>query len=204
MKKILENAKQAITVTLVMFVLCGLFYPLAMTGFAQVLFNEKANGSLIAVDGKEVGSTLVGQAFSSPHYFQGRASSINYNVYTPGDEAYSGVSSGTFNYAPSNPELINRIEQDIEVFLEANPTVKQEEIPADLMTASGSGLDPHISLEAANIQINRIAQASTLSIEEIEGIIQANTESRTFGIFGEEKMNVLTANLDIYSRMNER
>jgi len=204
MKKIIENAKQAIGVTLVMFVVCGLFYPLAMTGFAQTLFKEQANGSMVEADGKVVGSALIGQAFTSPYYFQGRVSAIHYNVYTPEDEAYSGISSGTFNYAPSNPELINRIEEDVEAFLKANPTVKREEIPADLITASGSGLDPHISLEAANIQINRIAQASDLSIDEVKEIMKANTEGRPLGIFGEEKMNVLTANLDIYRKMNER
>ncbi len=203
MKKIIENTKQAIGVTLVMAVICGLFYPLAMTGFAQVLFNKQANGSMIELEDKIVGSKLIGQAFASPYYFQGRISSINYNVYISEDKTYSGVGSGTFNYAPSNPELIKRMEQDISVFLEKNPTLTHEDIPADLMTASGSGLDPHISIEAANIQINRIVQASSLSIEEVEKIIKTNTEGRTFGIFGEEKMNVLTANLDIYRKMNK-
>lgn len=209
MKEIFENSKQALLISLIMFVLCGLFYPFAVTGIAQALFNHKANGSLIEVEDKTVGSELLGQAFTSPEYFWGRVSSVNYNVYTKedtlpdhkGETAYRGVSSGTFNYAPSNPELQKRIEVDIERFLKANPKVNREEIPADLMTASGSGLDPHISVDAALIQIERIAQASGLTIEEVKEIVKANTDSRVLGVMGEDKVNFLAANLDIFSKM---
>ena len=211
MYKILDNAKQALFVSLTMFLVCGLMYPLLVTGIAQGLFNYQADGSIVAVDGKAVGSEKLGQAFSSPAFFGGRVSSINYNVYTKEDIlpdkdgaiAYGGVSSGTFNYAPSNPKLTERIEGDIQSFLQANPTVKRQEIPADFMTASGSGLDPHISVQAAKIQMNRIANASGLSVKEIEEIVVANTESRTLGVFGEEKVNFLMANLDIFKKMKE-
>ncbi|WP_068983577.1 MULTISPECIES: potassium-transporting ATPase subunit KdpC [Lysinibacillus] len=209
MRKIFENSKQALLITMTMFVLCGFIYPFAVTALAQGLFPHKANGSLIEMDGEVVGSELIGQAFTAPEYFWGRVSSVNYNVYTEEDTIsdengqvnYSGVSSGTFNYAPSNPELKKRIEADIEKFLLANPTVKRQDIPADLMTASGSGLDPHISVKAAQIQVERIAQASGLSEEEIEKIIEANTEKRSFGVFGENKVNFLMANLDIMKKM---
>ncbi|KQL27576.1 K(+)-transporting ATPase subunit C [Cytobacillus solani] len=212
MKGLFENAKQGLLVTLAMFVLCGLIYPFAITGVAQAFFAHEANGSLIEIDGETVGSEKLGQAFTAPEYFWGRVSAVNYNVYTKedvlpnqnGETAYSGVSSGTFNYAPSNPELEKRIEADIETFLKANPSVNREEIPADLMTASGSGLDPHISVDAARIQIDRVAKASGISAAEVKEIIKANTENRVLGIFGEDKVNVLAANLDIYNKMKEK
>lgn len=212
MRKLFENSKQALLITMTMFVLCGFIYPFAVTALAQGLFHHKANGSLIETDGETVGSALIGQTFTSPQYFWGRVSSVNYNVYTKEDTIpdengqvnYSGVSSGTFNYAPSNPELKKRIEADIEKFLLANPSVKRQDIPADLMTASGSGLDPHISVKAAEIQVDRIAQASGLSKDEIEKIIETNTEKRSLGIFGENKVNILMANLDIMKKMEEK
>ncbi|MGE7090819.1 potassium-transporting ATPase subunit KdpC [Lysinibacillus sp. NPDC048646] len=211
MNRFFENSKQALLVTLTMFVLCGLCYPFAVTGIAQGLLNQQANGSLVEVDGRVVGSEKLGQSFTSPEYFWGRESAINYNVYSKedtipndhGEIAYSGVSSGTFNYAPSNPELKKRIELAITAFLQANPTVKREDIPADLMTASGSGLDPHISVKAAEIQIERIVRASGLSREEVGKIVKANTESRDFGVFGEDKVNFLMANLAIFNKIKE-
>ncbi len=204
--------KPAFLVTVVMFVVCGLLYPFALTTIAQGLFNHQANGSFIEKNGKYIGSELIGQSFTSPEYFQGRISSVNYNVYTmedlepdeKGNVAYLGVSSGSSNYAPSNPELIKRIEQDIETFLAANPTVEREEIPADFVTASGSGLDPHISLQAANIQIPRIVKASGLSAEEVKAIVKDNTEQRVFGVLGQDKLNVLKANVGIYEKMKEK
>ncbi|MGE7922936.1 K(+)-transporting ATPase subunit C [Viridibacillus arvi] len=209
MRTFFSDSKQALKITLLMFVLCGLLYPFAVTGMAQVLFNHEANGSLIEMDGKMIGSDKLGQAFTSPEFFWGRVSAINYNVYTKedlvpnakGETNYNGVSSGTFNYAPSNPELKKRMEVDIETFLKANPGVQREQIPADLVTASGSGLDPHISVESAKIQIKRIAQSSGLSEDEVNDIVKANIDSRTFNVFGEDKVNVLSANLDIYKKM---
>ncbi|MGE7918897.1 K(+)-transporting ATPase subunit C [Viridibacillus sp. NPDC093762] len=209
MRAFFSDSKQALKITLLMFVLCGLLYPFAVTGMAQVLFNHEANGSLIEMDGKKIGSDKLGQAFTSPEFFWGRVSAINYNVYTKedlvpdakGETNYNGVSSGTFNYAPSNPELKKRIETDIETFLKANPGVQREQIPTDLVTASGSGLDPHISVESAKIQIKRIAQASGLSESEVNDIVKTNTDSRIFNVFGEDKVNVLSANLDIYKKM---
>jgi len=212
MRKFFENSKQALLITLTMFILCGFIYPFAVTALAQGLYHHKANGSLIEMDGEAVGSELIGQAFTAPEYFWGRVSSVNYNVYTredtiPNDNGqvnYNGVSSGTFNYASTNPELKKRIEADIEKFLLANPSVKRQDIPSDLMTASGSGLDPHISMKAAEIQVERIAQASGLPKEEINKIIEANLEKRTLGIFGERKVNFLMANLEIMKKMDRK
>ncbi|MBK3497271.1 K(+)-transporting ATPase subunit C [Viridibacillus sp. YIM B01967] len=212
MKKFFENAKQALLVSLFMLVLCGLIYPLAVTGVAQALFNHEANGSLINVDGEIVGSEKLGQAFTVPEFFWGRVSAVNYNVYSKedivpdakGETVYNGVGSGTFNYAPSNPELQKRIEKDIESFLKANPGVQREQIPADLVTASGSGLDPHISVESALIQIARVAQASGLSENEVKEVVKTNTVSRELAVFGEDKVHVLEANLDIFKKMTEK
>jgi len=212
MRKFFEYTKQAILITFTMFLLCGFIYPLAVTALAQGVFPHKANGSLIEVDGQARGSELIGQAFLEPAYFWGRVSSVNYNVYTKEDTIpnengqlnYSGVSSGSFNYAPTNPELRKRIEADIEKFLLANPAVERQDIPADLMTASGSGLDPHISVKAAEIQIQRIVQASGLSEQEIRNILDTYTETRALGIFGENRVNVLMANLAIMKKIEER
>jgi len=212
MRKFFEYTKQAILITFTMFLLCGFIYPLAVTALAQGVFPHKANGSLIEVDGQARGSELIGQEFLKPAYFWGRVSSINYNVYTMKDTIpdendqlnYSDVSSGSFNYAPTNPELKKRIEADIEKFLLANPAVERQGIPADLMTASGSGLDPHISVKAAEIQIQRIVQASGLSEQEIRNILDTYTETRALGIFGENRVNVLMANLAIMKKIEER
>lgn len=212
MKMIYKRLKPAFLVTVVMFVVCGLLYPFVLTALAQGLFHQQANGSFIEKDGKYIGSELIGQSFTAPEYFWGRVSAVDYNVHTvedfvpneEGNVSYEGVSSGSFNYAPSNPLLLQRMEKDIEQFLATNPTVDRGDIPADLVTASGSGLDPHISLKAANIQIPRIVEASGLSTEDVQAILKDNTEQRVFGVLGEDKLNVLKANLAIYEKMNEQ
>ncbi|MGD8190580.1 potassium-transporting ATPase subunit KdpC [Brevibacillus ginsengisoli] len=171
---------------LVLIVICGIAYPLAMTGISQLIMPAKANGSLITdQNGKTIGSELIGQTFHDPKYFQGRISSIDNNA----------AGSGSNNYAPSNPALIERTQKDIEAFLAANPTVKKEEIPADLLTNSASGLDPHISPQSAKIQISRIAKARGMDAAKIEALVDQQTEGRQFGIFGEPRVNVLELNL---------
>lgn len=210
MKEILRNARQAITVTIVLLVICGLVYPLALTGASQAIFPKQADGSLITVDGKAVGSETIGQEFTEDYFLWGRPSAYHYNTYSEdaeGNQYYSdgtefaGVSSGSNNYAPSNPALTERVTADMENFLEKNPNVSADEIPTDLMTASGSGLDPHISPESAQIQVPRIAAASGLSEEEVQNIINNHTEGKTLGIFGQEKVNVLLVNIDIAKAM---
>lgn len=198
---------RAITVTIVLFFLCGFAYPLALTGISQLIFNHQANGSIIENKGQAVGSELLGQQFSDPRFFHGRVSAVNYNTYKPEDKtpdkngktAYSGVASGSANLAPSNPALVDRVKKDKDVFLKANPDVKKEDIPTDLLTSSGSGLDPHISPEAAKIQIPVISKATGISTEELGKIVEKYTEGRALGIFGEPRFNVLKANIEIYN-----
>ena len=202
----LHNGRQVILVTVILLVICGLLFPLLLTGLSSVLFPHQANGSLIEVDGQVVGAEHVGQEFTQDYYLWGRPSAYHYNTYYENEEGnqtysdgseYAGLSSGSNNYAPSNPALTERIEADLETFLAKNPDVSVEDIPADLLTASGSGLDPDISPESAEIQVPRIAKASGLSEDEVREIIARHTEGKFLGIFGDETVNVLGVNIDI-------
>ncbi len=177
-----------IRVSLLLLLLCGIIYPLLMTAVSQLFFPEQADGSLVKdEEGKVIGSELIGQLFTDPAYFSGRVSSIEYDA--------SG--SGSANYGPSNEEMIERTKADIEEFLERNPEVSREEIPADLLTNSGSGLDPHISPTAAMIQVPRIAETRGVSEEKVEKLVSEQTEGRQFGIFGEPHVNVLALNREL-------
>ena len=199
-----HGLRQSVVVTLLLMLLCGLLFPALLGGISAVLFPSQANGSLVYADGKAVGAATVGQDFTEPYFMKGRPSAYHYNTYNQyynDGSAFAGVSSGSNNYAASNPALTERVEADIQAFLAANPGVKREDIPADLMTASGSGLDPHISPAAARIQIPALAAASGLSEAELEQIVADNTEGRLLGIFGEETVNVLGVNLDIAKAM---
>lgn len=199
--------KKSISISITLMVLCGLIYTLFMTGISQLIFNKKANGSMIVANGKEVGSELIGQNFTDPRFFRGRVSGINYNTYTEqdtiqdasGKSAYAGVGSGSQNLAPSNDELKERVQKDIDDFLAANPSVKKEDIGADLLTSSGSGLDPDISPESAKIQIPAVSKASGISEADLNKIVDKYTEDRTFGLFGEPRVNILRVNLEIAS-----
>lgn len=200
MKNFLNHFKTAFIFTIAMLVLCGLIYPLALTGASQLIFPKQANGSKLEVDGKVVGAKFVGQDFTDERLFHCRPSAYNYNTYTEEQKEngeYSGVASGSNNYAPSNPELEKRIAEYVEKFMKENPTVKKEDIPSDIVTASGSGLDPHISVEAANVQIDRVVKNSKLPKEKVEELIKNNTDGKVFGIFGEDKVNVVTLNLEL-------
>lgn len=197
---VLKEFRPALLLTLVMFLLCGLAYPYALTGVSHVVAAEKANGSLLLVNGKAVGSAIVGQEFTDPRFMKSRPSAVNYNIYTAAEKAdgtYTGVSSGSKNYGNSNPELAQRVEKDLEAFLAAHPTVKRENIPTDLLTASGSGLDPHISPASALIQLPTLAQHSGLPIEQLQRIVKNNTNNKIAGILGEETVNVLQVNIEI-------
>jgi K+-transporting ATPase ATPase C chain len=200
---------RAITVSIALLLICGILYPLGMTGLSQLIFHRQANGSMIAYNGKPVGSELLGQAFSDMRFFHGRVSAYNYNTYKEedtkpdkdGKTAYPGVSSGSANLAPSNPALADRIKTDIDAFLKSHPGVKKEDVPADLLTSPGSGLDPHISPEAAEIQIPAISSATGISEQELEKIVLKFTEGRQLGLFGEPRVNVLKANIEIADRL---
>lgn len=205
-----HSLRQSLVVTFLLLLLCGFAFPVLLSGISAVFFPRQANGSLVYVDGQAVGSANVGQDFTKPYFMKGRPSAYNYNTYyedEQGDQyyndgsAFAGLGSGSNNYAPSNPALTERVEADIQAFLEANPNVKREDIPADLMTASGSGLDPHITPESARIQIPALAAATGLSEEELEQIVVDNTEDKLLGVFGEETVHVLGVNLDIAKAM---
>ena len=189
--------KKAFLVSITLMILCGVIYPLLMTGISQLIFNKQANGSIIKVDGKEVGSELIGQNFTEPEFFKGRVSAVNYNTYTEDSKDYSGVSSGSQNLAPSSEALKERVEKDINDFLAANPSVKREDIPTDLLTSSGSGLDPDISPASAKIQIPAVSKASGISEDDLKKMVDKYTEGRSFGLFGEPRVNVLKLNLEI-------
>jgi K+-transporting ATPase ATPase C chain len=181
-------------VSLVLFtLLTGLIYPLVVTGLAQVAFPEQANGSLIMADGQAVGSELIGQSFDDPGYFWGRLSATGtfaYNAYNA--ENLTG-SSGS-NDGPLSPALLDRVTARVEALHAADPE-NTALIPVDLVTASASGLDPHISIAAAAYQISRVAQARNLTIAELQALVDQHTEPRQFGFLGEPRVNVLRLNL---------
>jgi len=175
--------------TLVMTVLTGLIYPLAMTGLCQVLFSGKANGSLITVNGQVIGSELIGQNFTRPEYFQPRPSAA-------GNDGYDATASGASNLGPTNKKLIDRVQASVDKFHKDNPDY-QGAIPADLLTTSGSGLYPHISPASADAQVERVAKARGVSVDRIRTLIAAHTEGRDLGFLGEPRVNVLLLNLDL-------
>jgi K+-transporting ATPase ATPase C chain len=181
---------RSVVVTLVLaIIVCGV-YPLAVTVVAQVMFPEKANGSLIERSGKIVGSKLIGQSFSRPEYFHGRPSAA-------GDKGYDAASSSGSNLGPTNKKLADRLQGDINAVLKENPTLSKGAVPVDLVTASGSGLDPHISPEAALAQVDRVAKARHVDPEHMRQIVLAQVESRELGFLGEKRVNVLLLNLKL-------
>ncbi|MET3212071.1 UNVERIFIED_CONTAM: K+-transporting ATPase ATPase C chain [Paenibacillus sp. PvR008] len=176
----------ALRISVLMILLCGLAYPLVSTGVAQVLFPQQANGSMLRnAEGQVVGSELIGQSFANPAFFQGRVSSIDYN----------GAGSGSSNYAPSNPALIQRVKDSIADWQKNNPDVPISQVPVDLITNSGSGLDPHISPQAAQVQIPRISGLTGIAQDKLKALVQEQTEDRSAGVFGEPRVNVLKLNL---------
>jgi len=177
---------KSIRLVFVLLVICGLAYPLLLTGVSQVLMPAKAEGSLLKNNfGEIIGSRLIGQSFTDLGYFHGRISSINYDA----------AGSGTPNYSPSNKEMIERTKSDMAKFLEENPTVKKTDIPADLVTNSGSGLDPDVSLQGANIQVPRIAKERGITERSLYDLIDKHNEGRSLGLFGEPRINVLEINI---------
>ncbi|UBR28418.1 K(+)-transporting ATPase subunit C [Bacillus sp. SD-4] len=177
-----------IRITFTFLVLCGLVYPLIVTGIAQAVMKDNADGSLIYNDKNEViGSKLIGQNFTDPRYFHGRVSSIEYKA----------EASGSNNYAPSNPDLEKRVEKSIEEWKKQNPSVPVTEVPIDLVTNSGSGLDPDMSPKAAYVQVERISKLTNIPKETLDQLIKDQTEGAVLGLFGETRVNVLKLNLEL-------
>jgi K+-transporting ATPase ATPase C chain len=184
----MKNLMTAILMTIVTTVLLGLVYPLVVTGLAQVIFPNQANGSLIkSTDGTLIGSRLIGQPFASPGYFRSRPSAAGAAGYD------AGASSGS-NLGPTNQKLIDRVKSDVEKLRAENPT---KPVPIDLVTTSASGLDPHISPAAAEFQVPRVARERGISEDQLRRILGAHTEGRQFGFLGEPTVNVLELNLDL-------
>jgi K+-transporting ATPase ATPase C chain len=179
-----KNLITSVLMTLVTTVLCGLLFPLAITGLAQLLFPKQANGQLLTRNGQVVGSRLIGQTFSSAKYFHSRPSSAG--------AGYDASNSGGSNLGPTNQTLIARVQADADRLHPENPGVA---IPMDLLTTSGSGLDPHISPEAAEFQVPRIARERGMSEDAVRQTVRLHTESRQFGFLGEPRVNVLELNL---------
>ncbi len=187
----MKNLKTAILMTIVTTVLLGLIYPLVVLGLAQLIFPDKANGQLIKrADGTVIGSRIIGQPFGGPGYFHSRPSAAGAAGYD------AGASSGS-NLGPTNQKLIDRVKGDVEKLQAENPG---QPVPIDLVTTSGSGLDPHISPAAAEFQVLRVARARRLSEEQVRQIVAAHTEGRQFGFLGEPTVNVLELNLDLDSK----
>ena len=178
----------AFRVTLVFTILTGLLYPGVVTGLSQVLFPGSANGSIVSVDGKAVGSSLIGQTFTKPEYFQPRPSAA-------GSGYDASISSGS-NLGPTSQKLIDRVKASLEQFHKDNPDYTGP-IPADLLTASGSGLDPHISPASAEVQAARIARARGITVDQVQQLIISYTEPQQLGFLGEPRVNVLKINIEL-------
>ncbi len=192
----LKELRPAIVLLLLMTALTGLAYPLAITGIAQVAFPSQANGSLIERDGKVVGSALIGQAFASDRYFHGRPSAtVEPNPADPARtvaQPYNAANSGGSNYGPTAKALIDRMGEDVARRKRENPGAP---VPTDLVTSSGSGLDPDLSPEAAAFQVPRVAKARGIQESVLRQLVDAHTEGRALGVLGEARVNVLQLNL---------
>ena len=180
----LQQLAPALRMMVVLTILTGLVYPGLVTGICQLAFPAQANGSLVFGDGKVIGSALIGQSFSKPEYFHSRPSAVNYDA----------SNSGGSNLGPTNQALIDRVKSSLESFRRENPDYAGP-IPADLLTTSGSGLDPHISPAAALAQAARVAKARGVALAEVENLIEQRTEQRHLGILGEPRVNVFLLNL---------
>jgi potassium-transporting ATPase KdpC subunit len=192
----LREIRPAIILVVALSVITGLVYPLAMTGIAEVIFPYQAQGSMIEKDGKVVGSALIGQVFTSDKYFHGRPSATNApdpkDATKTVDAPYNAVNSMGSNLGPTSKALVERIKGDVEKLKAENPSLP---VPQDLVTTSGSGLDPDISSEAALFQVPRVAKARNLPVDQVRKLVEEHTDSRFLGVLGEPHVNVLLLNL---------
>jgi potassium-transporting ATPase KdpC subunit len=180
----------AIVSMIVFTVVLGLVYPLIITGVAQLLWNDKADGSIIERDGQAVGSELIGQQFTEPVYFWPRPSAV-------GEDGYDASTSGGSNLGPTNPDLFAAVEERVAAYRDANGLSDDVPVPVDAVTASGSGLDPHISVANARLQAPRVAEERGAALEDVLALVEEHTEGQSFGFLGEKGVNVLELNLDL-------
>ena len=183
------HLRPAVVLFAIMTIITGVLYPLIITGAAQVLFSGQANGSLIVVNGKTVGSSLIGQSFDKPEYFWGRLSAT-------GPFPYNAAASSGSNLGPTNPALTDAVQARIDALHAADPG-NTRPVPVDLVTASGSGLDPHISQAAAIYQVPRVARERGLSEQQLQDLVSQHTQARQLWFLGEPRVNVLQLNLDL-------
>ncbi len=174
--------------TLILAVICCGVYPLIVTGIGQALFPDHASGGIIQRNNKAIGAKIIGQGFSKPEYFHGRPSSA-------GDKGYDAANSSGSNLGPTNQKFFDAVKGNVENVLKENPTLKKGDVPVDLVTASASGLDPHISPESAMVQADRVAQARKVGVDQVKALIQEHIVGPQLGIFGESTVNVLLLNL---------
>ena len=186
--------KRALIFFILFSVLTGLAYPLLITGLCQLIFPHKANGSLIIANGKAVGSDLIGQNFTSPKYFNGRPSAI--------EKPYDASNSGASNFGPSNAKFLEEVGKRIGKVRQDNSLQTDAPVPADLVLASGSGLDPHISLDAAMIQVSRVARARQLPETQVRDTVEKLAETPFFGLAGQKRVNVVQLNLALDALVN--
>jgi K+-transporting ATPase ATPase C chain len=189
---------RSLRLTVVIFAVTGLVYPLVGTGLAQALFNKQANGSLVTSNGHVVGSSLIGQEFTSDKYFHGRPSATN-NASTGKPQPYAADNSAGSNYAPSNQALIDRVKKDVQTARQQNGLSADQQVPADLVTTDFSGFDPDVTEASALLQVNRVAQARNLDPAKVRALVESHVQSRVLWIFGEPHVNVLDVNLALDS-----
>src|SRR6267154_1818917 len=186
-----KNLVTAVLMTIATTILLGIIYPLVVTGLAQVLFHDKANGQLIEADGKIIGSRIIGQAFTGSGYFHGRPSAVSYDA----------TNSNGSQWGPTNQKLIDRVKGDVATLHAENPSAA---IPVDMVTASASGLDPEITPAAAEFQVHRVAMERKTPESEIARVVSEHTAGRTLGLLGEPRVNVLELNLALDARYGAR
>jgi K+-transporting ATPase ATPase C chain len=184
-----NNLLISVLMTVITTVLFGIFYPLAVTGLAQLIFPNRANGQLIVKDGKLVGSTIIGQGFSGAAYFHPRLSAAG--------NGYDAANSGGSNLGPTNQKLLDRVKSDVAANQQDNPATP---VPIDLVTTSASGFDPHITPAAAEYQLARVARTRGIALDQLRTVVAQHTEARQLGFLGEARVNVLELNLDLDER----